>query len=130
MEKGYTHDDSAKLADLYSTNTQAFVNIMMMEELGLVVGDESMAAKCGIASFIAYNIMGFLPGIPYVISVLNNSKEHPIVPVLIIGSILLFSLGYAKAKVIGIDAWKSGLEILVIGTLITIIGYTIGHYME
>jgi hypothetical protein len=31
-------EDADRLSDLYATNSQAFVNIMMLEELGLVVG--------------------------------------------------------------------------------------------
>ncbi len=31
LEKGYTEDQVNRLADLYATNSQAFVNIMMLE---------------------------------------------------------------------------------------------------
>ena len=39
LEKGYTIDDCNRIADLLATNTQAFVNVMMLEELKLVVVD-------------------------------------------------------------------------------------------
>ncbi len=39
LAKGFNLEDSNRIADLYSTNKQAFVNIMMLEELGLVVED-------------------------------------------------------------------------------------------
>ena len=39
LEKGYTKDDCNRIADLLATNTQAFVNVMMLEELKLVVVD-------------------------------------------------------------------------------------------
>jgi len=35
-------------------------------------------------------------------------------------------LGVAKAAMIGLNIWKSGLETLVIGAAITAIGYGIG----
>ena len=37
LKKGFTIEDSNRIADLYATNSQAFVNIMMLEELGMVV---------------------------------------------------------------------------------------------
>ena len=39
LDKGFTIDDCNRIADLIATNNQAFVNIMMLEELGLVVVD-------------------------------------------------------------------------------------------
>jgi hypothetical protein len=110
MEKGYSLKDSSRLADLYATNNQAFVNIMMMEELGLVVGDEITAVKCGIATFVAYLVLGFLPSIPYIICLaLSNNTAHPVIPVLIIGAIELFSLGFASARLIGSNPIKGGM---------------------
>jgi len=38
----------------------------------------------------------------------------------------LFSLGIAKAAMIGLNIWKSGVETLLIGAAITAIGYGIG----
>ena len=55
-----------RIADLYATNSQAFVNIMMLEELGLVV-DDSNPLWNGIVTFISFVVFGFLPLIPYII---------------------------------------------------------------
>jgi len=38
----------------------------------------------------------------------------------------LFSLGFAKAAMIGLNTWKSGLETLVLGSIIIAIGYAVG----
>ena len=56
-----------RIAELYSTNTQAFVNIMMLEELGLVVDDSSPFWN-GVVTLISFIVFGFLSLIPYVIS--------------------------------------------------------------
>jgi hypothetical protein len=55
-----------RIADLYSTNSQAFVNIMMLEELGLVDSDSSPFWN-GVVTLGAFVLFGFLPLIPYVI---------------------------------------------------------------
>ncbi len=56
-------EDLTRVVDLYATNHQAFVNIMMLSELGLVVTDEVVAQVrgCNIFSFI---IVGGIPALP------------------------------------------------------------------
>jgi len=41
---------------------------MMLEELGLVVGDESDAKKFGLITFLSFMIFGSIPIVPYIIS--------------------------------------------------------------
>lgn len=41
LNQGKYANKSRRIAELYSTNSQAFVNIMMLEELGLVVNDSN-----------------------------------------------------------------------------------------
>jgi hypothetical protein len=40
MAKDYSKEDAEHMVELISTSKQAFVNIMMMEELGLVKNDD------------------------------------------------------------------------------------------
>lgn len=39
LAKGFNIEDSKRITDLIATNSKAFVNIMMLEELKLVVID-------------------------------------------------------------------------------------------
>lgn len=120
-------DDSARVADLISTNKQAFVNIMMLEELGMVVVDDVVAMKCGVVTFVSFIVLGTLPVIPYIISYgIIGSDSHQLIPVVCIGVIELFSLGFAKAAIIGLNPIKSGMETLILGSAITGVGYLLG----
>jgi VIT1/CCC1 family predicted Fe2+/Mn2+ transporter len=38
----------------------------------------------------------------------------------------LFSLGWAKASVIGLNRWKAGFEMLLFGVVASSIGYGVG----
>ncbi len=38
----------------------------------------------------------------------------------------LFSLGFIKATLIGLNKWKSGIETLIFGASISAIGYVLG----
>jgi VIT1/CCC1 family predicted Fe2+/Mn2+ transporter len=99
----------------------------MLEELGLVTIDPKMAAKCGIVTLISFVILGAMPAMPYVVSSgIMKSKNQQMMAVLIIGVLELFSLGFAKAALIQLNPWKSGVETLLLGAIITAIGYGVG----
>jgi len=83
---------------------------MMLEELGLVLVDDIQALKCGIATLIAFMILGGLPAIPYFISWgIAKSNAPQLIPVIIIGVLELLSLGIAKAMMVGLSPVTSGL---------------------
>jgi VIT1/CCC1 family predicted Fe2+/Mn2+ transporter len=127
VSKGFSLDDSNRIADLYATNSQAFVNIMMLEELGLVVIEEALALKCGVVTLISFMVLGALPALPYIISYgIIGSNDQQLIPVICIGAVELFSLGFAKAAMIGLDTWKSGVETLIFGVGISAIGCGLG----
>ena len=72
-------------------------------------------------------VLGGLPAIPHFISWgIAKSNAPQLIPVLIIGVVELFSLGIAKALMIGLGPIKSGLETLIVGAVITAISYAIG----
>lgn len=116
-----------RIAHLYSTNTQAFVNIMMLEELGLVVDDSSPFWN-GAITLLSFIVFGFLPLIPYIISagINGDAKTQFLLISLIIGGIELFSLGFAKAVLLGLNKFKSGFETLLLGGVAVAVGYGIG----
>ncbi len=76
----------------------------------MVVEDEIVARKCGVVTFVAFVIFGALPAFPYIISagILKQTDQQEIA-VICIGIVELFSLGFAKAALIGLNKWKSGL---------------------
>jgi VIT1/CCC1 family predicted Fe2+/Mn2+ transporter len=70
--------------------------------------DPGLAIKCGIATFISFMIFGIMPIIPYLISTKAlHSENHQFVAAIVIGGVSLFSLGFAKAKLIGLNPFKS-----------------------
>lgn len=75
----------------------------------MVVEDEAVARKCGVVTFFAFLILGALPAIPYIISAgIIRSGDQQEIAVICIGIVELFSLGFAKAALIGLNKWKSG----------------------
>lgn len=86
LEKQFSMEDSMRIADLYATNSQAFVNIMMLEELGMVVEEEAVARKRGVVTFVAFAIFGSVPALPYIISAgIIGSGDQQEIAVICIG---------------------------------------------
>lgn len=86
--------------------------------------------KNGVATFISFIIFGILPSIPYIITagIIKNDSHHSIACALI-GVAMFFSIGIAKARLIGVNLKTSiitGFEVLIIGAATVAIGYGIG----
>lgn len=92
--------------------------------------DDALALKCGVVTLVSFMVLGALPAIPYIISSgIMSSSDQQTIAVICIGVVELFSLGVAKAAMIGLNIWKSGIETLVLGSAITAIGYLLGLWL-
>lgn len=96
-----------------------------------MVVEEAMALKCGIVTLISFMVFGALPSVPYIISsgILNSGDQQEIA-VISIGAVELFALGFAKASLIGLNPWKSGMETLILGAAIVGIAYGVGILLK
>ncbi len=121
-----------RLAELFSTNHQAFVNVMMLEELGLVVDDSNPVVN-GIVNTISFMILGFIPLIPYLVAKINGDEEHQYIWIIGIGAFELFSLGFAKSTLIQSSIPRrffSGFETVFFAAIALAAGYGIGKIFE
>jgi len=68
-ERGFDDKESARISELLFTSKTVFLNVMMMEELGLVRNDdENLPIKCGIATFFAFLVTSLISFTPYIFS--------------------------------------------------------------
>ncbi|HLD12600.1 MAG TPA: VIT1/CCC1 transporter family protein [Candidatus Nanoarchaeia archaeon] len=70
-------------------------------------------------------IGSFLPLFPF----LFLAPMMASVVAVILCGIVLFATGFVKGKLTKSSAWKSGVELLVIGLLAAFAGYLIGHWL-
>ncbi len=80
----------------------------------------------GILMFFSYILAGLLPLTPVVLAGYPESLAYGV----LIAFIGLFTLGWAKGKILGTPPLKSGLKILLIGGLATMAGIAIGSFFE
>jgi vacuolar iron transporter family protein len=126
MSKGMSEEDSKIVIDLISKNKKAWIDIMMVEELGIIQEEES-PLKNALVTLAAFVVFGFIPLATYVVSKLIPSFAiNTFTLSCILTSLTLFILGALKVKVTGKNWFKSGLEMLVVGGLTAGAAYGIG----
>jgi VIT1/CCC1 family predicted Fe2+/Mn2+ transporter len=124
--KGLSIEDSKQITDILSKNKKAWVDIMMVEELGLIEDDES-PIKNALVTFFSFVIFGFIPVITYFITVKLSFPVNVafLVDCLLTG-ITLVVLGVVKARITGEKWLKSGIETFFIGGVAAGIAYIVG----
>lgn len=126
----YSGEESQRLTKLYSSNSKVFIDLMMMTELGLVA-DQVSAWQIGLVNFASFLIAGALPLLPYVVAI--HADHGMLFWSAASGVVQLFGLGYVKGVIIGRDGEgkrQSGLETLLVGAAVTIIGGLMGSLFE
>lgn len=124
--KGMTSADAKAAVEIISRNPKAWIDIMMVEELGIVASEESPLGNA-LATFLSFGFFGFIPLLTHVVATF--------VPLLRANSFLiascltgatLFALGAAKVRITGKSWFLSGLETLVIGGITAAAAFGVG----
>ncbi|WIG60158.1 MAG: hypothetical protein OJF49_002906 [Ktedonobacterales bacterium] len=120
--KGFTEEESQRLADRLSQQPEQFLHTLAHEELGLseesfpnpIVSAISAAVSTGIGAFIPIIPFFFLSGLPAIMwAAAISLLAH-------------FAVGAAKTLVTGRSVWASGMEMTVVGAIEAAITYGLG----
>lgn len=126
VNKGISAEDASAIVNIISKNKEAWVDIMMVEELG-IIQEEDSPLKNALVTFIAFITFGFIPVFTYVIArFIPNFQVDTFTLSCILTSLTLFALGALKVKVTGKNWFKSGLEMLLVGGLAAGAAYAVG----
>lgn len=126
ISKGLSRDDAVNVTETISKNKKTWVDIMMVEELGIIQGEES-PLKNALVTFAAFLVFGFIPVLTYVIArFIPSLQSNTFALSAVLTSLTLFSLGALKVKVTGKNWFKSGLEMLIVGGLTAGAAYVVG----
>ncbi len=125
-EKGLPEADATQVVDILSGHKQAWVDIMMVEELGIVEESESPWGNA-VATFFSFGIFGFVPLLAYVVGRVVPAFEAAMFPAaIVLTGITLFALGALKVKFTQRNWFLSGLQMLVVGGVAAFAAYGIG----
>mmetsp|Transcript_9580 Transcript_9580/g.1518 ORF Transcript_9580/g.1518 Transcript_9580/m.1518 type:complete len:125 (-) Transcript_9580:174-548(-) len=118
-------EDAKSMVNILAKNEEAWVDIMMVEELGLITDDEN-PMKNAFVTFFAFCIFGIIPLASYIIGAIFDFSDHLFLASLILTGMALWSLGFIKSKFTARHWFQSGLETFTVGVIAAGASFLIG----
>jgi vacuolar iron transporter family protein len=131
-DQGYPEEDANQLVEIKTRNPKRWVNTMMIEELNLFPERRNPFTQA-LVTFVAFAIAGSVPLLIYLLDLIFHfqidlSKTFFIS--LTLSGIALFGLEAAKVFVTKRNAFRSALEMLVVGGLAASVAYLVGALLK
>jgi len=133
--KGMDEAASREIMAILSKNKNAFVDIMMAEELGIPPDIENEVPwKHGAINFASFMGFGVVPLLVYIL-VAASSNSHASSKTIFYISIAVTAMtltlmGLIKGKLTGSSLWKSALITLLFGSFTAFIGWFVGWILN
>ncbi|HME53991.1 MAG TPA: VIT1/CCC1 transporter family protein [Candidatus Lokiarchaeia archaeon] len=126
-KRGLSQEEAQQVVDILSRHEKTWIDVMMLEELGLVEEDEKPRKNAAI-TFISFVIFGSIPLISYIIMWFVPTIPDIVTFVLaiLLTATTLFILGVMKTRVTKKNPILSGFETLLIGGGTAILAFVIG----
>src|SRR5665213_1768784 len=128
---GLSRDIQDQAVEEVSRDKEKWVELMMKYELGLEKPDPLRAKKSAFNIGFSYIIGGLIPLSPYffVSTGIQGLKISTVITL-----ICLFTFGYFKSKLTGVNRWEGALRVMIIGAIAAGCAFAIarliqtGHY--
>jgi len=131
-KKGLAKEDAETMVGILSKYKEAWIDVMMVEELGIVGGDDA-PAKNALVTLISFVIGGLIPVLPYAIGYGAGVRFDTTIPFalcIVISAIEMFLVGILKSKFSGQNFLWSGLEALIVGVIAGSASYGVGRALK
>lgn len=129
VDKGLSQADAETIVNILAKNEKAWIDVMMVEELGILDSDES-PVKNALVTFFSFAFFGFIPVLVYLVAghIPGFPQSDRATFWLACGctGLTLFALGAVKTRITGRNWFKSGLETLLVGGLAAAAAYVVG----
>ena len=126
MDKGIAETDAKIAVDALSKYEKPWVDIMMVEELGLIESPES-PLKNALVTFGSFVFFGAIPVLIYAIArFIPFLAAHTFATACAVTAITLFALGTLKIYFTRENWYRAGLEMLLLGGLAAAAAYVVG----
>lgn len=127
MAKGMDAADARTVVGLIAKNKKVWVDVMMVEELGIVQNEES-PLKNALATFTAFALFGAVPLVTPLAAILFPAlRGSTFWSSCVLTALTLFALGALKTRVTMRPWLRSGLEMLGVGGVAAAAAYAIGY---
>jgi VIT1/CCC1 family predicted Fe2+/Mn2+ transporter len=129
-EKGFSGRRLEDAVKIITCNKKIWVDTMMKDEFGMLEEEKSLI-RGALVTFIAFNLIGFIPLLAYVLSYLFlYLREQTFLLSIIFTSCAFFIVGSVKGKIVDKKWYLSGLETLLIGGTAAAITFLVGFFLK
>ena len=124
--RGMAEEDAHEIVERLSRNRTVWVDVMMVEELGIIEESESPLSNA-VATFLSFGVFGFIPLLAYIVAQFFPplASSSFLLACLLTGG-TLFVLGSLKVFITGHKWLISGLEMLIVGGIASAAAYGVG----
>jgi VIT1/CCC1 family predicted Fe2+/Mn2+ transporter len=133
-KKGIASDDARSIVYTLAKYKEAFIDIMMVEELNLMpVDDDDSPLTGGVITFVSFMIFGVVPLLSYLINLipgLRMSHDTALYLSCALTVITMFILGAVKGNFVGQRWWISGASMAINGSVAAYFGWVIGYLLQ
>jgi VIT1/CCC1 family predicted Fe2+/Mn2+ transporter len=127
ISKGLEDNDAQTVVDIISKHKKTWIDIMMVEELGIIESDES-PLKNALVTFVSFFSFGFIPLIVFISAYfLPGVNEESFLFASILTGAALFILGALKVRITEKNWFVSGIEMFLVGSIAAVAAYGIGY---
>ncbi len=137
VNRGLSREDAETIWRILGKYPQAFLDVMMVEELHLLPPDENEVPwKSGVVTCVAFMIFGAVPLLPFLMaqfpSLFSLTPEAQMNLAIVMTVVTLFLLGAFKATLVehGQSWFMSGITVSGLGSLAAFISYAVGVVLQ
>ncbi|WP_373399635.1 VIT1/CCC1 transporter family protein [Algoriphagus halophilus] len=127
--KGFKGELLKQVVDQITSNKKLWVAEMMKDELNLMQESKS-PFKIGLATFISFLSVGFIPLLVYLWTYFNPSEINIFLWTSILTGIAFIIIGWLKSIVNQTSEFKSIAETVALGVLAAVVAYYVGDILE
>ncbi len=129
-EKGFSGRQLEDAVKIITGNKKIWVDTMMKDEFG-ILEEEKSPIRGALMTFIAFNLIGFIPLLAYVLFYLfPYLREQTFLLSIIFTSCAFFIVGSVKGKIVDKKWYLSGFETLLIGGTAALIAFLVGFFLK
>lgn len=130
-KKGFKAELLDEIVNVITSRRKVWVDTMMREELGLIE-DKKQPLDAAITTFVAFNLVGLIPLIPFVflhVSGFVISTEHAFLYSVIFTGISFFIIGIVRGKNVNKSLFRTGINTLAVGGIAASVAYLVGYLL-
>lgn len=133
-KKGISSEDARSIVYTLAKYKEAFIDIMMVEELNLMpVDDDDSPLTGGVITFVSFMIFGVVPLLSYLVNLipgLRMSHDTALYLSCALTVVTMFILGAVKGSFVGQRWWISGASMAINGSVAAYFGWVIGYLLQ